>query len=359
MAKTKVINGKKIESNRSIIDVFGGPTNSRQTTPVRAALSSLNENKDLPKTGSTVLMDIPISIIRNREINKFIVGDIEELAESIYKNGLQQPIVVRQNINEDKQINYVVSIGHRRLAAYKLLFQKYGKQYEYISAKVLTSDEELKENEIYLESNSQTRKLTVFEALANFSPEEMSFEDEKFKNKYLDYMKKMNEYNEKEDKFNDTSLHKYLVRLIADVYPGMEVSEATVRKYMPLCSKASDKLKEAVYNDRVPVRKAIEYCAFTQEEQDRIINSSDMDKEYTIIVFEHKKKNKIGKQPDIKKSDDQVLQNIIKDVKHISEAIIKQVDQASKLDVKKENNKNIKTLLSLKKAIEEFKNNIK
>lgn len=354
MSKTKVVTGKKIEAlpkKEREGGMFGFAPKTRE------AVNSFKKNDEQPKAGSISLMDVPLSIIKDRPVNRFIISDIEELAKSIEEVGLQQSVVLKQNIDEDDNITYTVCIGHRRLAAYRLLDKKYKDgRYRYISAKVLTPSEELNEERAYLESNSQIRKLTLFEAIATVNPEEMNFDNESFKTKYLEYMRKKDEYVENKDKFNQESIQRYIAYLIEDIYPSLEINTGSLKRYIILCCKAIDDLKEKIFSGEIPLRWAVLYSGCNKEEQERIINSADYQKEYELIVNEKKTRKGETKARTSNKVD---LKEIEKRISKFAEVILKQCNEASKIVPSRENKKDLKAIETLSKAINTYRTNIK
>ena len=109
------------------------------------------------KNTSIKVRDIPLELLSsdpNQPRKTFNEASIRELANSIQKYGLLQPITVRQDARN--RGHYLVVAGERRFRAFKLL------EHETISAVVTTGDAD----EIALIENLQREDLNPFEEAA-------------------------------------------------------------------------------------------------------------------------------------------------------------------------------------------------
>ena len=156
------------------------------------------------------IYEVNINDIKEKENNNFIKGNIEKLADSIKKIGLSQPIIIKSVGRNDELVEqFEVVAGHRRLEAYKYLYKNYGDDYLKIQAYILNKEEESKEQEIYLETNSHSRNITLYEAILNCDLKEINFDNPEFKEKYIKIVGE-----NKKDKFDNNSIVKYLTVLI-------------------------------------------------------------------------------------------------------------------------------------------------
>ena len=94
--------------NETCIDFYELDTESAALETARKIDQSILDQK--------VTKSIPVSLIDTRKENNYIISDIDALAKSIEKHGLQQNIIVK--VNGER---YALIAGERRLTAYKKL----------------------------------------------------------------------------------------------------------------------------------------------------------------------------------------------------------------------------------------------
>ncbi len=210
------------------------------------------------------IYEVNINDIKEKENNNFIKGNIEKLADSIKKIGLSQPIIIKSVGRNDELVEqFEVVAGHRRLEAYKYLYKNYGDDYLKIQAYILNKEEESKEQEIYLETNSHSRNITLYEAILNCDLKEINFDNPEFKEKYIKIVGE-----NKKDKFDNNSIVKYLTVLIKENFPNLEdTKEDTVRRYYLLIRNSCDELTEAVLKGTISVKDAKELAKLSKENQ--------------------------------------------------------------------------------------------
>lgn len=226
----------------------------------------LNEISDLS------LYEVNINDIKERDNNNFIKSKIEELATSIKSIGLKQPIVIKSIGRDDEMYEkFEVVAGHRRLAAYKILNEKYGNEFLKINAIILNKDEEEKDKEIYLETNSTSRNITLYEALLNCDLDEIDFNNPIFKDKYNQMLYPDGNVSKKE-KYDNNSIIKYLEETIKQNFPTIEdVKVDTVRKYYYLIRNSCDELTKAILDGKVTMNQAKSIVRVNKEKQPAII----------------------------------------------------------------------------------------
>lgn len=223
------------------------------------------------------LADIPIDMIKNRDINEYPVDRIEQLAEDIEKVGLIQPIVVRKNKDRsDYNATYIVVVGHRRLAAYRYLKSKYQNSksevdkhgFDSITAYILESDEELKnEEQIYRSSNDQMRRVSNLDRVIRLKPDEIDLSSEKWKRKYVEEVLGKDKLKDYEDGkiIVPTGLRtkaKLIAAMIANDDPTSDISDNTVRTYLMFLDRCGESLRKATIRRMIPQRDAINYISF-------------------------------------------------------------------------------------------------
>lgn len=269
----------KIQGKKEIFIDY--ENNQRESIGSKKIPAALKEKELMERISSVPVSEIPIDDIKSREINNFIISNIEELANSIDKIGQQQEVIVTTNEHGE----YVMVAGHRRLVAIKYLRDKYKKlgnkektdKFSFIRARVLNSDEKEQENKIYLDTNTTTRIPTVFEALLGFDLKAMNFSDQDFLNKYLIAIYGKNgpaEYKKGniKDRLNQNSLIKYLAKLIKENFSTMEVKEETIKRYLTLIKSAHPELIKKILDGSIELREGIVLARYDHEQQLDVIN---------------------------------------------------------------------------------------
>lgn len=143
--------------------------------------SEIESKKNFDEEQNKTIENIPVSMIDAREVNDYSISDIDELKESIRKNGLQQSIVVKRNGDR-----YVLIAGERRLTAYRSLLNELGERYSTISAVIYGDNlSAKKEDAIYKETNETQRSSTLFERIYRLNPKHNYFRDGKTLNREL------------------------------------------------------------------------------------------------------------------------------------------------------------------------------
>lgn len=111
-----------------------------------------------PDTGREQIEYIRLDLIDSDANNFYQLSDIEGLADNIAFAGLQQPIRVRKNADNDR---YTIISGHRRRAAIELLAKDEPEKWQEVSCIVQqdTASPALQQLQLIF-ANSSTRKLT-------------------------------------------------------------------------------------------------------------------------------------------------------------------------------------------------------
>ena len=357
MAEIKLRNGKLQRYEESGEKVRRHHT--AQTSTEREALKFDNEKASVT-TSDTVLVEIPLEMITDRSDNRFRMTGIEKLADEIKKHGLHQNVIVVPNREGD---GYIISSGHRRLHAYQMLKEEYANQnpdadnpYAKIPAEVKKGLSEDQEADIYLKTNSFSRNTTLMEAIANIKPEEMDFDDPKFKEEYLTYMYGDNAYNrfvngEIVDKMNINSLSLYVYRQIKDNFQDLECTEESVRKYLRIYLKCSDIVLDRFYNSQIGVKELVEIAnSFSKDEQNLIYNSENPDATKKEILARHKRTAKKQKKND----PDSSLKHITKEINKFTKPILMLCSELDKIEISKSNEETVKKIQELKAAIDKY-----
>ena len=120
----------------------------------------------LPGTGNVSNLDtmeislIPWENIRANDANFYIVGNVEDLRNSIQMHGLLDPITVTPDEEDDR---YLLISGHRRFKAWGLLRQEDPERYEKIPAMIRRFESKALSELALIMANSATRVLTPAE----------------------------------------------------------------------------------------------------------------------------------------------------------------------------------------------------
>lgn len=226
-----------------------------------------------------ITVEININDIKEKEKNNFIKSNIEQLASSIKEIGLQQPIVVKK-VEKDEKGNqqYEVIAGHRRLAAYRILCKEIGKTqfpednpYLKIQARVVDSNDN--EDKIYLQTNTNTRNTTIYEAILNCDLDEIDFEKNEFKDKYNKIVYSEGTISNKE-KYDNNSIIKYLEIIIKENFPNLEDTKTdTIRKYYYLIRSSCDLLTEKILKGEITTNQARTIVKYGKKDQPAVIEN--------------------------------------------------------------------------------------
>lgn len=293
------INGQRIKAEPALQP----NEKQRQTTINRAAVNVLSNEDDIRTRNSEVTVkEIPLSLIKSRKINNYIISDIEALAASIEKAGQWQEIVVRVD-RESSEESYICVAGHRRMAAFNFLREKYLKKYgdenhkmvllySYIRARVMTLEEEQMEEFVYDDTNSKTRIPTVFEALLRFDLDSIDLEKEDVRNDFIKQVygeDKLEAYLNGTFKvrLNQTSKLQYLQKMIEQNFSTMNVSTGTIKVYYNMIQSSCAELIDSVLSGTIPLRDALTFSRQPHEEQKKLIQSYGTDefKDISKIVI--------------------------------------------------------------------------
>jgi hypothetical protein len=359
MANIKVLTGKKIvhteEKNKE-----KAKSSSYKSTE-REVLKYMDADKG-PSNSKKVLTDIPIDLIRDRDVNKFRMSGIKELAEEFEKNGMWVPIIV---VPDKEGKGYVISSGHRRFHAYSYLYEKYKKEhpgeenpYYKIVCQIMSGLSDEEEEEIYLKSNSFSRNTTMLEVVANLNPEKMDFDNPNFKEEYLTYMYGDGAYEkylngEIKDKCNFNSLSAYCYRKIKDLFSDVECNEESVKRYLRVLKKSSDIVLKKFFADEIGMRQLLEISStFSIDEQNVIYNSEDPDAKKKEILARHKKKEKKERKED----PDVNLKHLSKEINKFTKPIMMLCSELDSIEENETNQAELNRIRKLKAAISEYLN---
>lgn len=202
-------------------------------------------------TTQVPVREIPLTQIKERDVNAFELTNIPQLAESISQYGLIDPIsVIHKSGTGDE---YIIVSGHRRFKAYQTLNEAdpENRAYQVIPCCVyeLTDNpEELEqglpyidskqEEEMYLDANLQSRQLKYGEVARNVRHIIDRFEDE-------DYFLRINSYANTSERYSigrGSKVNMVINLLSSYSYKGWQ--RETVRRYL--------KLYEAVKEGEIP-----------------------------------------------------------------------------------------------------------
>ncbi|MBR0419585.1 MAG: ParB N-terminal domain-containing protein [Erysipelotrichaceae bacterium] len=231
---------------------------------------------------SEYISQIPLKMIKPREVNEYSKGKIAELAQSIKDAGmLINPITVYVNPDKtDKIHRYIISSGERRFRAYSMLLSEAKKnkdkesidRYSRIPAHILSADEQSREEVIYRVANDTARQEGVYERIVRLHLNSDTFKDLEKRKEYV-----LMEYGEEglkryeegtlTPKFNLADLRKYGAKLFARQYPESEISSGTIEKYVLYVYNSSKELIDAVLDDKVSLRDGIRMSGLEKETQ--------------------------------------------------------------------------------------------
>lgn len=233
------------------------------------------------QAGKTIY-EVPLRMIRARPVNNYTITGIAELAESIRRTGLWQPIIIRKDEKPDDERIYVIVAGERRFSAMKKLHDEaeanhdsaMKKVYASISAIILDPSEIGKEEEIYRDTNDYSRQLTNFERIMRLDPEAIDMSKESWQERYIETclgQDKLDAY--RAGKFhvkgNLSEKCQYIIKLLLTKEPDLDISESTVRGYLALLARCGETLRQAILKGVVPLRDARSSLSFLSEDDQK------------------------------------------------------------------------------------------
>ena len=219
-----------------------------------------------------VPFDISLDDIQPRAVNSYSILGIEELAGSIERTGLQQPIIVKENPGSGAK--YVIVAGERRYTAMKYLRDKYQKLndvvkadlFSSISGFILAKDELEKEEAIYHDTNDYSRQLTNFERILRLDPDMIDMSKESWQQKYLELCNpaKLDDWKSGNFECKGSIVEKaeYICACIQQSEPNVDISVKTVRNYLSFIDRCGDDMKYAILKGVIPLRTALNSLAF-------------------------------------------------------------------------------------------------
>ena len=204
---------------------------------------------------------VPIEKIRERDINDFSDdADINSLAESIRLYGLINPLSVVHHPDEDI---YVISAGHRRFKAIKILNDQYphDERYKTIDCAVyVVTDDDFKlkqglpyitkeqEDGIYRDSNLESRQLSYEDVAKQIRHIVHRFDDPT-------YLKFVRDNLDKQG-IRTYTAHTDKVKLIVNVLSTQKYSgwsRETIRQYLQIMDAGRDDILDKIENEGLRV----------------------------------------------------------------------------------------------------------
>lgn len=234
------------------------------------------------------VIPIDINLIDPSEDNEGMsLDDIEELAQSILDNGLDQNLVIIPADNG----RYKCLSGHRRRLALLSLIEKGHNEFSNVPCLIKNIDDVKfnisqhgKEKFALLTTNIQRRNNTVADNLKL-----MQLADEVFEE-----MKQAGEPVGKRREW---------------IAQTLGVSASTVRDLTAIDKKATEKVKQAIEEDKVPLTVATEIVQLPEEQQDKLIEEKKEETPLSVsdvkefVEKETKKKIVASTEEKPKKSD--------------------------------------------------------
>lgn len=278
---------------------------------------------NVTQAGKTIY-EVPLDIIKARPVNNYAITGITELAESIKRTGLWQPIVLRRSQTVVDGKEYVIVAGERRYTAMKYLrdsAEKDGdttsaKVYSSITAIILSPEDEAKEEEIYRDTNDYARQLTNFERIVRLDPEAIDMAKESWQERYVALVlgeDKIEQYHKGKVKVkgNLTEKCKYIVALLVQKEPDLDISESTVRLYLAFLDRCGETLRQAVLKGIVPLREAQMSLSWLSEDDQRNAVDAIGTDDYLKYVEEGKTLNRPAireKTTDVKQAEGLIVE---------------------------------------------------
>lgn len=179
---------------------------------------------------------------KNRELR-----NVEELAEDIFEDGLEAPLIVNEMKDSDK---YMIIAGHRRYTAICMNIEKGDLKYEKIPCHVKT----------YAEDDATRRKILNNIQTDGYTPGEM-----------LGVIEELKDVYQRKKEQGDKIPGRIRNLLAEDV--GLKPSQ--VGNYEKVLNNGSEEVKELVKNEEIPLNVAVELVDLPHEEQVMFVEAND------------------------------------------------------------------------------------
>lgn len=207
---------------------------------------------------------IPIEKLNPSEMNKYIVQDVAELKASIELMGLQQNLLVRERDN-----NFEVISGHRRLKAMKELYSEGNEQFNRIPCKIMKSMDDIQAELQLILANSTARELT---------DAEKTYQAARLQELLTDLKKSGIQFTgRKRD-------------IVAEL---MKVSPAQVGRMDSINKKLTPELKEEFSKENINITTAYELSRLPEEQQQEAVQEYKEGKPLTPSIAKEKRQEAI------------------------------------------------------------------
>ena len=243
------------------------------------------------------IVNIPLSKIVPRKENQYPLTDIVRLKESIRKNGVLQPVILRRSGD-----TYTLIAGERRYTAARELYQaafvaqdgNEMRRFVEIPAIVFEDIDNQTDEEIYRATNDFTRQMSTFQKIVFLKPEKIDMSEPYWKQEYVSKVlgeKKLVSWQAGllDVKGTKHERSKLVHAMLMELDPNCDASEKTVRNYLAFLDRSSDELKDAVITGKISIRDALAISWNDDEEQKDAVASvtepvySDYIEEGTVL----------------------------------------------------------------------------
>lgn len=304
-------------------------------------------NDDLKTAKEKLMLDydnIDLTKIKSRDDNKFELVNIESLAKSIDTVRLAQPILLRKidnsySIQEDGEteiisnISYEIVAGHRRVAAYEMLYEKY---------RVLQDQENIKKYSkipaLILPAGSTKAEVDALYEMTNFETRNISTTDVL---RHIDYY--LNEIQSKDIEtklkdatFRGTNKATYIANKFKSI--NVPINKSQVNKYIYIYENCCEDLIDIFQNSLISLnatynlakKYSISEPDLLEKQQNFVAKINEIHTDSTL--------NSAQKEEE-KRKIISVFLDKNNDEKHVKEAIKKTKEKAKK--IQNENSKSI------------------
>lgn len=242
------------------------------------------------KSGRRQSYEVSLDLIKPRPVNDYAITGIDDLAESIKRTGLWQPVILRKDPENNGK--YIIVDGERRYTAVKRIWQKAitdnneadKKLYSTISAFILTPEEVEKEALIYNDTNEFSRQITNFERILRMDPLSIDLTKPEVKHEYVELC-----FGEDTDDSSITvrgsiiEKTRYIAAFLNRKNPDLDISEATVKNYLIFISRSASALLHAILKGIISLRDARSSISYLSEE-DQLAAITATEEEYARLL---------------------------------------------------------------------------
>lgn len=199
---------------------------------------------------------------KNRELRR-----IEELAEDIREDGLENNLLVRRIVDEDYDVELIG--GERRYTAILMNIESGDMTYEYIPCKVVSMSELDARRRLIL-NNHENDPLTTAEKL-----------------EAVEELREIYRIKKEEAKNGGEPIPGRIQQIIAN---EMGLKKSQIANYEKIINRGSDKVRDSIKKEEITLDAAVTLVDLNEEEQEKFLKENDSYSKKAIELFKEELK---------------------------------------------------------------------